>query len=212
MAVDRYCDYGRRRCDPVVYGNALARVVLATCLRPGGSSRISRSTNAMRIDISKYGARPFEEDLYAYHIWNAQELRLYRPSRDSDASQAVDHALKQLGPGWELDHINPGIPLPAAEEDIIWPQLVFRKGKAERVLHRSYKNHDIRSSPLRISRDGTYQRSLNITNPENTRTVEVVDNSEPRYKSLEEAHAEGFKQAYQLIDEAQTNPAVLWPR
>lgn len=155
----------------------------------------------MPIDDSKYGARPLDEDHFDYHVWKAEGLNLSSPGRDAAVEQAVQFAQKQLGLGWELDHINHGPVVP--------PQLVFRKAMSETVLHRCYKNYDVWSSPSKFDSDGTYLRVVKVRNQQRTWTRQIVYKDEPRYTTIEEAHAEGFELARRIIDEAERNPFIF---
>jgi hypothetical protein len=163
----------------------------------------------MRIDDSKYGARPLDEDHFDYHIWKAEGLDLGTPERDVAVEQAIQFAQKTLGSGWEFDHINHGTGVSPSTRERTWPQLVFRKAMSEPVLHREYRNYDVWSSPSKFALDGTYLRSIKIRNQQRTWTREIVYKDEPRYPTIEEAHAEGFKLARRIIDEAERNPYIL---
>ena len=83
----------------------------------------------MSITPDRYGARPLDEMKYQYHAFELRDLDILAPGKEQKIELAVEKSLKQLGDGWELDHVIPGEPLQLAGEQVSWPHLLFRKRK-----------------------------------------------------------------------------------
>jgi hypothetical protein len=80
-----------------------------------------------------YCARPLDQTNYHYHGFELRGLDMLAPGRDQAIDLALKKALKQLGAGWELDHILPGLPFEISHEEVSWPKLILKK-KRERTL------------------------------------------------------------------------------
>ncbi len=84
----------------------------------------------MEVDPTKYGIKALDEEHYDYHQFVVKGLDMLAPERDKVVEEVVMKALKKLGSGWELDHINPGSPFYKPGEEVDWPTLWFRKPKS----------------------------------------------------------------------------------
>jgi hypothetical protein len=161
----------------------------------------------MPIDASKYGSRPLDEEHFEYHIWSVEGLDLLSPGQEAAIDLLVRKALKKLGPRWELEHVTHGNVLPGPHEEKVWPQLVFRRpatfrSMSKAVIHRFYKDHDIRSSPLAIPNRDQWRMLINITFPQTSHSgvMKEYPDHEHSYPTLKKAHEAGFQYARRVID------------